>query len=72
MVKRDTLTNEHLKKQFISSFELVNYAISQAKDMIKSDRPCRVSTPINNKAFQILLEIGDNKDHYQDINLKLE
>jgi hypothetical protein len=72
MVKRDTLTNEHLKKQFTSSFELVNYAISQAKDMIKSDRPCRVSTPINNRAFQILLEIGDNKDHYQDINLKSE
>ena len=72
MVKRDSLTTEHLKKQFGSSFELVNYAIHQAKDMIKSDRPCRVSTPIHNRAYQILLEIGDHKDHYQDLHLKVQ
>lgn len=70
MVKRDSLTTEHLKKQFGSSFELVNYAINQAKDMIKSDRPCRVSTQIHNRAYQILLEIGEHKDHYQDLHLK--
>jgi hypothetical protein len=70
MVKRDSLTSEHLKKQFGSSFELVNYAIAQAKDMIKSDRPCRISTQIHNRAYQILLEIGENKDHYQDFSFK--
>lgn len=62
MIKKDTLTSEHLRKAFNSSFELVNYAIEQAKDMIKSDRACRVSTPIQNRAYQILLEIGEHKD----------
>lgn len=62
MVLRDSLTTEYLKKDFNSSFELVNYAISLAKDMIISDRGCRVNTPIQNRAYQILLEIAEKKD----------
>lgn len=66
---KDCLTNEYIKKDFKSSFDLINYAIKLAKDMIKSDRPCRVSTPIHNRAYQILLEIAEKKDfftHYED------
>ena len=60
--KREYLTTEHLKNRCTSSFELVNYAIAQAQEMIKSDRPCHVTTPIHNRAYQILLEITERKD----------
>lgn len=69
MVKKEPLTTEHLKKDFPSSFELVNYSIKQAKDMIKSDRQCRVTTPIHNRAYQILLEIACHKDFFENIDL---
>lgn len=59
------LTTENLKKEFKNPFRLVNYAIDLAKDMIRSDRPCRVHTPIQNRAYQILLEIAEKKDYFE-------
>ena len=35
-MSKDQLTNEALKKQFKSNFELANYAISAARYLIKS------------------------------------
>ncbi|MDR3625162.1 MAG: hypothetical protein P4L16_08525 [Chlamydiales bacterium] len=66
---KDCLTNEHIKLNFKSSFDLVNYAIKLAKDMIQTDRGCRVATPIQNRAYQVLLEIYEKKDfltNYED------
>lgn len=62
MNNRDQLTTEKVKKRFNSAFELVNYSIKLAQEMIHSGRGCRVDTPVNNRAFQVLLEISDNKD----------
>lgn len=56
------LTTEYLKKNAKSAFDLVNYSIELAKDMMISDRPCRVPTSIQNRAYQVLLEIGQHKD----------
>lgn len=51
------LTNEKLSKKFANSFELVNAAIKRAREMLAVDRPCLVHTKIQNRAFQVLLEI---------------
>jgi hypothetical protein len=56
------LTTEYLKKNSKSSFDLVNYSIHLAKDMMSADRSCRVPTLIQNRAYQVLLEIGEHKD----------
>lgn len=56
------LTTEYLKTNTKSPFDLVNYAIQLAKDMMLSDRSCRVHTGIQNRAYQVLLEIGEHKD----------
>ena len=62
MVLKEYLTSEHVKKRFVSSFDLVKYAIRLARNMIQSDRATRVDTPIQNKAYQLLLEISEGKD----------
>jgi hypothetical protein len=56
------LTNEQLGKRFTNSFELVNHAIELGKIMIRSGRPCRVPTPVQNTAYQLLLEVVAGKD----------
>jgi hypothetical protein len=68
MAVKRTLTNQHLSTKFTNSFELVNYAIRLAKNMIQSERPCRIPTPVQNRAFQILLEIAEGKDLFDDIS----
>jgi hypothetical protein len=60
-------TNEKLAKKFKSQFDLVNYAIKLAENMIKSGRASRVRTPIQNRAFQILAEINIGLDRFDDI-----
>lgn len=67
MAARDTLTHEKVGKKFNSSFELVNYAIKLAKNMIQTGRGCRVDTPIQNRAYQVLLEIAENKDQFLEV-----
>ncbi|MCX6994629.1 MAG: hypothetical protein NTY13_02175 [Chlamydiae bacterium] len=57
------LTTEYLKKNSKSAFDFVNYCIELARDMMLSDRSCRVPTKVQNRAYQILLEVGQHKDY---------
>jgi len=60
---KDMMTNEALMSdRFCSQFDLVNYAIGVAQDMVKSGRPARVQTEIQNPAYQTLQEITQGKD----------
>ena len=62
------LTNEQIKRKFKSSFELVNYAIELAEEMIISGREPRVkSDNMQNKALLILDEIYAGKDRLEEI-----
>lgn len=64
MEKRESLTNEKLKAKFISQFELVNYAIRLAENMIHSGRGPRVRLDTDNVAQQVVAEIQAGKDHF--------
>ena len=66
MVK-DNLTNEDLGKKFKSQFELVNYAIKLAENMIKTGRGPRVKIEAQNTALQIVAEIAENADVMDEI-----
>lgn len=61
------LTNEKVIKRFESQFDLVNYAIGLAKNMIYSGREGRVKTDKYSKACMILEEIIEEKDKYDDV-----
>ncbi len=62
-----SLTNEALRGKFQSSFELVNYAIRLAENMVRTGRAPRVQTEVENPAVQILEEISAGKDRFEDI-----
>lgn len=64
---KNSLTIELLGKKFDSHFELVNYAIELAKNMVVSGRECRVPTKVQNPAYWVLLEIASGKDQLDDI-----
>ncbi len=59
---KDLLTNEKLTKRFKSLFELVNYSIRIAEQMIKSGRDPRVKTDIQNPMYRVLLEVLNDRD----------
>ena len=60
----DLLTTESLKVNAKSAFDLVNYAILLAKDMMATGRESRVHTSYSqNTAYLILAEIGHHKDY---------
>lgn len=61
------LTNEKLVKKFKSSFELVNYAIKLAENMIGTGRDSRVKSEVQSRAMLILEEISEGKDHFDEI-----
>lgn len=61
------LTNEDVVKKFVSNFELVNYAIRLAENMIKTGRDARVKSDVQNRAMLILEEIHEGKDHFDEI-----
>lgn len=61
------LTNEKIVKKFESNFELVNYAIRLAENMIKTGRDARVKSDLQNRALLILDEIHEGKDHFDEI-----
>lgn len=67
----ETLTNEKLLKQFKSQFELVNYAIKLAENMIKTGRDSRVRTTTQNRALQIVVEIEEGKDQFDEIVIEV-
>lgn len=56
---KNNLTNETLTKDFKSNFELVNYAIKLAKNLIKAGQESRFS---DNRAMSVLKEIEEGKD----------
>lgn len=66
--RHESLTNETLSKKFVSQFDLVNFAIHVAKDMIKSGRETRARKEIQNRAQQILEEIVEDKVLLDDID----
>ena len=68
MERHENLTNETLSKKFVSQFDLVNFAIHVAKDMIKSGRETRARKEIRNRAQQILEEITEDKVLLDDID----
>ncbi len=61
------LTNELVKKKFVSQFDLVNYAIKLAVNMIHTGREGRVKIDSHNHATQILSEIISGKDHFENV-----
>lgn len=61
------LTNEQMTGKFRSNFELVNYAIKLAENMIKTGRDARVKSEIQNRAMLILEEIHEGKDQFDEI-----
>ena len=64
---KEYLTNEKVSKKFGSQFDLVNYAIRLAENMIVTGRDSRVKTDSQNRALQILSEILNNKDKLDDV-----
>lgn len=64
---KENLTNESLGNKFKSQFELVNYAIKLAENMIKTGRAPRVSVDIENTALQVVAEIAENRDVLEEI-----
>ncbi len=58
----DNLTNEKISKKFTNQFDLVNYAIKLADDMIRTGRSPRVKMQTENPALLILEEIAEGKD----------
>lgn len=68
MENNKQFTNEELAKKFENNFDLVNYAISLAENMIQSGRDPRVrKTDMQNRAMLILEEIREGKDHFDEI-----
>lgn len=71
--KKRALTNEELRSRFKSQFDLVNYAIRLAENMVHTGRETRIKTDVHSKAFQILQEIREHKDSFdiefvEDVN----
>jgi len=64
---KDTLTNEKLCKKFKSQFELVNYAIKLAENMIKTGRDPRVKMDTQNRALHVIAEIENDRDQFDEI-----
>lgn len=67
MEKKIPLTNEKVCKKFKSQFDLVNYAIKLAENMIRTGRDSRVKIDSQNRALQVLSEIVNDKDQFDEI-----
>ncbi len=65
-MEKERLTNEVFKNKFVNHFELVNYAIKMAENMIKTGRAPRIKIDSENPALLILAEIANNKDTFED------
>lgn len=69
---QESLTNEGVVKKFKSQFDLVNYAISLASQMINSGRAARVDIDNLNPAVVIIEEIAMGRDKLDDVDEKAE
>ncbi len=63
----EDLTNETVKKNFKSQFELVGHAIKLAENMIKTGRGPRIKSDSQNVAIHVLDEIKAGLDKFEDI-----
>ena len=72
MEARDSLTNESLNKKFKSQFDLVSYAIRLASNMIHTGRDARVRIDSQNRAMQVLAEIRNGEDRFDELIVKEE
>jgi hypothetical protein len=64
---KEDLTNEELRGKFGNQFDLVNYAIRLADNMIKTGRGPRVKVDIDNPVIHVLAEIEAGKDQLDEI-----
>lgn len=64
---KDQLTNENISKQFKNLFELVNYSIKLATNMIQTNRAPRVKMDTQNTSLLVLGEIACGKDQFDEI-----
>ncbi len=64
---KDYLTNEKVAKKFKNQFDMVNYAIKLATNMIQTGRESRVKLDSQNRAMHILTEILQDKDRFDDV-----
>jgi DNA-directed RNA polymerase subunit omega len=67
MESKEPLTHESIRQKFKSQFELVNYAIQMADQLIHSGRSPRVTIDNQNPAVIIIEEIEEGKDQFEDI-----
>lgn len=63
----ENLTNEGIMKRRESTFDLVNYAIKVAENMILSGREPRVRTHSQNVPMYVLAEIANHKEVFEDV-----
>lgn len=62
MKAKPQLTNEKISKKFRNQFDLVNYAIQIANEMVISGRKPRVKSETENTALNVIAEIMSDKD----------
>lgn len=67
MEMKEPLTNDKLRAKFKSQFELVNYAIRLAENMIHTGRTPRIKTDSQNPTVQVVEEITAGQDWLDDI-----
>lgn len=67
MEKKDPITNENIKRKFKSQFELVNYSIKLAEQMIHTGRAPNIKADSLNPAVIIIEEIEEGKDKLEDV-----
>ena len=65
---KEDLTNEKLSTQFTNQFDLVNYAIKLAENLIRTGRAPRVKVDVENPVIQILAEIEEGEDQLEEIS----
>jgi hypothetical protein len=68
MIMKESLTNEKLSGKFRSQFDLVNYSIKLAENMIKTGREGRGRRFTQNRSCQILEEIVEGVDKFDDVS----
>lgn len=67
MEKKEYLTTEKIRQKFGNQFDLVNYAIKLAENMILTGRDPRIKTDSQNRSLQVLGEILSGKDRLDEI-----
>jgi hypothetical protein len=69
---KKNLTNEKISKKFDNQFDLVNYSIQLAANMIHTGRSSRVKIDTENPALIIYEEILEGKDYFEEKKKMLE